>query len=81
MAKPVLEFQEVTKRYGDFTAVDRMSFTLSEWIRAAIGAVLTRTFPETKVVIDAPVQMARSVAALQRHLARVLAGLSVVDAP
>jgi ABC-type Fe3+/spermidine/putrescine transport system ATPase subunit len=30
MAKPVLEFLEVTKRYGDFTAVDRMSFTLSE---------------------------------------------------
>ncbi|OYU45591.1 MAG: general secretion pathway protein GspL [Burkholderiales bacterium PBB4] len=35
--------------------------------RAAIGAVLTRTFPEIKVVIDAPVQMARSVAALQRQ--------------
>jgi ABC-type Fe3+/spermidine/putrescine transport system ATPase subunit len=30
MAKPVLEFLEVTKRYGDFTAVDRMSFTLCE---------------------------------------------------
>jgi len=29
MAKPVLEFLEVTKCYGDFTAVDRMSFTLS----------------------------------------------------
>jgi iron(III) transport system ATP-binding protein len=28
MSKPVLEFLEVTKRYGDFTAVDRVSFTL-----------------------------------------------------
>jgi ABC-type Fe3+/spermidine/putrescine transport system ATPase subunit len=29
MAKPVLEFLEVVKRYGDFNAVERMSFTLS----------------------------------------------------
>jgi general secretion pathway protein L len=35
--------------------------------RNAIAAVLTGTFPETKVVVDAPVQMARSVAALQRQ--------------
>lgn len=35
--------------------------------RGAIAAVLTTTFPETKVVVDAPVQMARSVAALQRQ--------------
>ena len=35
--------------------------------RGAIAAVLTSTFPDTKVVVDAPVQMARSVAALQRQ--------------
>ncbi len=35
--------------------------------RAAIAAVLTSTFPETKVIVDAPVQMARSVTALQRQ--------------
>jgi general secretion pathway protein L len=35
--------------------------------RAAITAVLTTTFPETKVVVDAPAQMAKSVAALQRQ--------------
>jgi general secretion pathway protein L len=35
--------------------------------RSAIAAVLTSTFPDTKVVVDAPVQMARSVAALQRQ--------------
>ena len=35
--------------------------------RNAIASVLTATFPETKVIIDAPVQMARSVAALQRQ--------------
>lgn len=35
--------------------------------RSAIAAVLTTTFPDTKVVVDAPVQMARSVAALQRQ--------------
>lgn len=35
--------------------------------RNAIAAVLTSTFPDTKVVVDAPVQMARSVAALQRQ--------------
>ncbi len=35
--------------------------------RSAIAAVLTSTFPETKVVVDAPVQMARSVALLQRQ--------------
>jgi hypothetical protein len=26
MSKPVLEFLEVTKRYGNFVAVDRVSF-------------------------------------------------------
>ena len=35
--------------------------------RDAIAAVLTTTFPDTKVVIDAPAQMARSVALLQRQ--------------
>ena len=35
--------------------------------RSAIAAVLTSTFPDTRVVVDAPVQMARSVAALQRQ--------------
>lgn len=35
--------------------------------RAAIATVLTSTFPETKVVIDAPVQMARAVTALERQ--------------
>ncbi len=30
MSKPVLEFLEVTKRYGDFVAVDRVSFTLHD---------------------------------------------------
>lgn len=35
--------------------------------RNAITAVLTSTFPETKVVVDAPAQMARSVALLQRQ--------------
>ena len=35
--------------------------------RSAIAAVLTSTFPETKVIVDAPVQMARSVTALQRQ--------------
>lgn len=35
--------------------------------RSAIAAVLTSTFPDTKVVVDAPVQMAKSVAALQRQ--------------
>ena len=35
--------------------------------RSAIAGVLTSTFPDTKVVVDAPVQMARSVAALQRQ--------------
>lgn len=34
---------------------------------AAIVTVLRTTFPETKVVVDAPVQMARSVTALQRQ--------------
>jgi ABC-type multidrug transport system ATPase subunit len=29
MAKPVLEFLEVAKNYGEFSAVERMSFTLS----------------------------------------------------
>ncbi len=35
--------------------------------RSAIAAVLTSTFPDTKVVVDAPIQMAKSVAALQRQ--------------
>jgi len=34
--------------------------------RKAIDAVLTGTFPATQVVVDAPVQMQRAVAALQR---------------
>lgn len=34
--------------------------------RAAIDATLTRTFPNVKVVVDAPVQMAREVAALRQ---------------
>lgn len=34
--------------------------------RAAIGAVLTGTFPKVPVVVDAPVQMAREVASLQQ---------------
>ncbi len=29
MAEPVLEFSEVSKRFGDFTAVDRLSFAVS----------------------------------------------------
>lgn len=35
--------------------------------RQAIATVLTTTFPDTKIVVDAPVQMARSLAALQRQ--------------
>lgn len=35
--------------------------------RSAMAAVLTSTFPDTKTVVDAPVQMAKSVAALQRQ--------------
>jgi general secretion pathway protein L len=34
--------------------------------RAAINEVLTRTFPQVRVVVDAPIQMAREVAALQQ---------------
>jgi len=34
--------------------------------RQAIAAVLTNTFPTTQVVVDAPVQMQRAVAALQQ---------------
>jgi general secretion pathway protein L len=34
--------------------------------RKAVTAVLTETFPRTPVVVDAPVQMAREVAALRR---------------
>ena len=34
--------------------------------RQAIDAVLTSTFPEVRVVVDAPLQMARELAALQR---------------
>lgn len=34
--------------------------------RVAIRELLTRTFPEVKVVVDAPLQMARQVAALQQ---------------
>jgi len=34
--------------------------------RVAIREVLTRTFPQVKVVVDAPIQMAREVAALQQ---------------
>ncbi|MDR3367582.1 type II secretion system protein GspL [Rhodoferax sp.] len=34
--------------------------------RQAISAVLTDTFPNTQVVVDAPLQMARAVALLQR---------------
>ena len=35
--------------------------------RAAISSTLTATFPEVRVVVDAPLQMARSVADLQRR--------------
>jgi general secretion pathway protein L len=35
--------------------------------RAAIRNILTTTFPEVRVVVDAPVQMARSLAELQRQ--------------
>ena len=35
--------------------------------RAAISRTLTATFPEVRVVVDAPVQMARAVADLQRR--------------
>ncbi len=35
--------------------------------RKAIDAVLTSTFPATQVVVDAPVQMQRAVAALQQN--------------
>jgi len=35
--------------------------------RAAIREVLTSTFPEVRVVVDAPVQMARALADLQRQ--------------
>jgi len=35
--------------------------------RAAIRAVLTGTFPDVKVVVDAPLQMARAVSDLQRQ--------------
>ena len=35
--------------------------------RAAISGMLTATFPEVRVVVDAPLQMARSVADLQRR--------------
>jgi general secretion pathway protein L len=34
--------------------------------KAAIAAVLTGTFPQVKVVVDAPLQMAREVTALER---------------
>lgn len=34
--------------------------------RLAIGAVLTSTFPNVRVVVDAPIQMAKEVAALQQ---------------
>ena len=34
--------------------------------RKAIAAVLTTTFPEVQLVVDAPAQMARSLAQLQR---------------
>jgi len=34
--------------------------------RAAISEVLTATFPQVRVVVDAPVQMSKEVAALQR---------------
>lgn len=34
--------------------------------RSAIQEVLTRTFPQVRVVVDAPLQMAREVAALQQ---------------
>lgn len=35
--------------------------------RAAISSTLTATFPEVRVVVDAPLQMARAVADLQRR--------------
>jgi general secretion pathway protein L len=35
--------------------------------RAAIGRTLTQAFPQVKVVVDAPVQMAREVAALRQQ--------------
>jgi general secretion pathway protein L len=34
--------------------------------RAAVQGLLTRTFPQVRVVVDAPLQMAREVAALRR---------------
>ncbi len=34
--------------------------------RAAVSATLTQTFPQVKVVVDAPVQMARELAALRQ---------------
>ncbi|MEN9467951.1 MAG: hypothetical protein RL081_1952 [Pseudomonadota bacterium] len=35
--------------------------------RAAIQSVLTTTFPDVRVIVDAPLQMARAVADLQRQ--------------
>lgn len=44
MSKPVLEFLEVTKRYGDFTAVDRVSFKEGiELYSRGYGSVALRT--------------------------------------
>lgn len=42
--------------------------------RAAIHRTLTATFPDVRVVVDAPVQMARSVADLQRRNGAASAG-------
>lgn len=57
--------------------------------RAAIQAQLTQTFPKIKVVIDAPLQMEREVAALRQatgaasgqDLESILAALGVATAP
>ncbi|MBO9513453.1 MAG: general secretion pathway protein GspL [Variovorax sp.] len=42
--------------------------------RASVRGVLTQTFPSVKLVVDAPVQMAREVAALQQATGGVTAG-------
>ena len=43
--------------------------------RGAVAGILTQTFPGVKLVVDAPVQMAREVAALQQ----ATGGVSVAD--
>ena len=41
--------------------------------RGAVAGILTQTFPGVKLVVDAPVQMAREVAALQQATGGVAA--------